>query len=225
MDKARKLELLRGQRHTTAAALAGRAELEAWRQKTATVLSMTLGDEHPQTYNFDNISYVSRVASTPALDATMRRKGIERAEALLDAVIFEVEEVGREEGITPAFDEELWASVGYLVDAEQWEHLVTQAVVFFEDWTRNRAGLSNALVGVDLATAAYKPGGPLALGARGNASEAEGWLLMAKGLVMAVRNVAGHRIEQRADGRTYAFGVVGSISLMMTQVRFEYSNP
>jgi hypothetical protein len=66
-----------------------------------------------------NISYTSRVASNPSLNATMREKGIEQAEALLDAVIFEVDELNRGKELAPSFDEELWASVGYLVEAEQ----------------------------------------------------------------------------------------------------------
>jgi Protein of unknown function (Hypoth_ymh) len=225
VNAARKLELLREHRDAAQTSFAGRAELEAWREKTATVLRLTMGDKHEQTYSFDNISYLSRVSSNANVEITMRRKGIDRAVALLDAVIFEVEVADEDEGQEKtllSFDEELWASVGYLAEVERWEHLVTQAVVFFEDWTRKRASLPNATIGDALASAAYKPGGPLALGAGGNASEGEGWLLMAKGLVMAVRNVAGHRIEQRADGRTYAFGVLGTISLLMTQVKFEY---
>ena len=182
-----------------------------------------MGDAHEHSQSFQNISYKSRVASGPQIENKMRRQGVDRACAVLEAAIFEVETGDPEEAPSATkADEELWSSVGYLADAEQWGHLVTQAVVFFEHWTRTLAGFPNSLIGVDLMTAAYKPGGPLELAIGENPSEGEGWLLLAKGLTMAVRNVAGHRIEERDDAQKYALGVVGAITLIMTQVRLEH---
>jgi predicted MFS family arabinose efflux permease len=100
--------------------------------------------------------------------------------------------------------------------------VVSQAVIFFEHWVRTRAKLSNSLIGVELMAAAFKAGAPLALANGEVASESEGWHLLVLGLAKAVRNVAGHRIEDRSDGRTYAMGVLGTVSPMMTQVRLEH---
>ena len=84
------------------------------------------------------------------------------------------------------------------------------------------SGLPNNLVGVDLMRDAFKVGGPLALSVGEVASETEGGHLLARGLTQAVRNVAGHRIEERPDAKTYAMGVLGTILLLMTQVRLEH---
>jgi hypothetical protein len=108
------------------------------------------------------------------------------------------------------------------VTGEKWDQLVTASVVFFEHWVRTRTGLPNSTIGVDLMKDAFKPGGLLALATGEAPSETQGWHLMATGMTMAVRNAAGHRIDDRPDGRTYAMGVLGTISLLMTQVRLEH---
>jgi hypothetical protein len=223
VERARKLELLWDQLEAAQAVAADPFQLDAWREKTSTVLRITMGENHEQTSRFESINYKSRMpTNNPPYEVTVRQRGVDRARAVLEAAMFEVENDAPEVPPATEADEELWGAVGYLADAEQWGHLVSTAVVFFEHWTRTRAGFSNSLIGVDLMTAAYKPGGPLELAIEENPSEGEGWLLFAKGLTMAVRNVAGHRIEDRDDAQKYALGVVGAISLIMTQVRLEH---
>ena len=167
MDAAKKLELLQSQLDAAQDLRDGKNDdLEAWRQKTATVLRMAMGDDHDHTYGFDNITYRSKV-STSAHQA-MRQKGLGEAVALLKAAIFEVEIEVEEEALPGAtFDTELWNKIDYLVQGEKWDQVVSSAVIFFEHWTGTRSGLSTALVSDKLMSAAYRPGGPLELGTAG----------------------------------------------------------
>jgi hypothetical protein len=163
LNTAKKLELLCAQRDAAEAAVTGRAELEMWRTKTATVLRLTMGESHEHTYAFDNISYVSRVTSNPNLDRTMRQKGVDRAVALLNAAIFEVGVTdGDQEQIAAAyFDEELSEEIDHLVEIEKWDQVVSQSVIFFEHWVRTRAALPNSVTGAELMKEAFRPGGHL----------------------------------------------------------------
>jgi hypothetical protein len=54
-----------------------------------------------------------------------------------------------------------------------------EATVFFEDWARTKAALPPSVVGADLMTQAFKPGGPLALGTLhpGEAGGGTSWLV------------------------------------------------
>jgi len=42
------------------------------------------------------------------------------------------------------------------------------------------------------------------------------------GLAQAVGNVDRHRLQNRADAKRYAIGVLGVGSLLLTQLRFEH---
>ena len=115
---------------------------------------------------------------------------------------------------------QLWLHVDTLVSASEWEQVVREATIFFEDWVRTRSKLSNSTTGHALMTAAFEPpGGPLVLAGQ-QSSEAQGWAQIARGLSMAVRNPAGHRIG--TNGRSYAMGALGTITLLMTQVELEH---
>ena len=63
------------------------------------------------------------------------------------------------------------------------------------------------------------------LGKTGQASEADGWRLLATGFALALRNPSGHRVKNRPDARCFALGVLGTASLLLTQIRFEYGDP
>lgn len=227
MEDAQKLELLRSQLDAADAAASDGSIFTAWRERTSSVMRLTMGEDHTLTSRFEVINYTPMVLAlggdnSRAIDAT-RRAGVSRAKALLEAAMFEVQASDRgEEDLAEAFDVELWSKIDHLVTGERWDQVVSQSVIFFEHWVRTRAELPNSLIGVELMTAAFKAGAPLALANGEVASETEGWHLLALGLTKAVRNVAGHRIEDRVDARTYAMGVLGTVSLLMTQVRLEY---
>jgi hypothetical protein len=44
------------------------------------------------------------------------------------------------------------------------------------------------------------------------------------GFAMALRNVDTHRIQRRDDDKRYALGVLGTGSLLLTQLRYEHGN-
>jgi hypothetical protein len=201
--------------------------LTAWRERTSAVMRMAMGETHVLTSRFEDIRYHPLVfgggTDIDAAFSASRRSGIARAQALIGAAIFEVQTADiAQKYVAEIFDVELWSKVEHLVTGEKWDQLVTASVVFFEHWVRTRTGLPNSTIGVDLMKDAFKPGGLLALATGEAPSETQGWHLMATGMTMAVRNAAGHRIDDRPDGRTYAMGVLGTISLLMTQVRLEH---
>jgi hypothetical protein len=44
------------------------------------------------------------------------------------------------------------------------------------------------------------------------------------GFALALRNVDTHRIQQRDDHKRHAMGVVGTASLLLTQLRHQHGN-
>lgn len=54
--------------------------------------------------------------------------------------------------------------------------------------------------------------------------EKQGWHRLAMGIAMALRNVDAHRFQSRDDHKRYALGVLGTCSLLLTQMRYEHGN-
>jgi hypothetical protein len=50
----------------------------------------------------------------------------------------------------------------------------------------------------------------------------DGWRFLAVGFASALGNVDRHNIQDRADLKQYAFGVLGLASLLLVQVRFTH---
>lgn len=120
------------------------------------------------------------------------------------------------------FDGDLWEHVRHAVDAQQWAQVASQAIIFLEDTVRTRAGTPQAkgggpLVGKDLIIKALASDGPLPLAQLAN--EIEGWRSLGQGLVAATGNVDRHHIQKRDDLRSYALGVLGTASLILTQIK------
>jgi hypothetical protein len=171
-------------------------------------------------------SWATESANARALRQTILDEGITKVVSVLRAARQEVE-IERDANAPPTdaswVDPELWAHVGTLVEAEDWDKVVRESTALFEDWVRNKAGLPTTVISADLMTRAFKPpGGPLVLGS-GHPGEAEGWHKLARGLSEGVRNATGHRIlGGRSDAKSYAMGVLGTVTLLMTQVRVEH---
>lgn len=106
----------------------------------------------------------------------------------------------------------------------RWPTAVREAAVFFEHELRARGRLSRDLVGVDLATAAFKPGrGPLAMPTTGPAAEQEGWHSLARGFMGAVRNRFAHSLHPITE-RTAA-GAIGTASLLLLALDEHHPKP
>lgn len=122
-------------------------------------------------------------------------------------------------------DPELWEHVKVLIDGRDWEKVAREAAVFVEDKLRSWASVPSSVTGsVDVFKAAIGPGA-FTLPKAGSPGEQQGWQQLARGFALALRNPAGHRINNRSDARRYALGVLGTASLLLTELRHEYGDP
>lgn len=204
-----------------------------WRTKVAAVLRHAFGPTAPEVTNFLNVSDVRREPYTLArgqsrdleawrVDAAGRGKGVVRA------AIFTLENSSAANPLDElSIDPELWEHVRVLVEGDDWGKIPPTVVIFVEDKVRRWAGEPKAkgdaaMNGQTLMATALGDAAELRLGAQ--SSEWQGWRSLATGLVQAVGNVDRHRIQQRADGRRYALGVLGLGSLLLTQLRYQHSD-
>ncbi len=54
--------------------------------------------------------------------------------------------------------------------------------------------------------------------------ERKGWHFLAMGASQALRNADTHRIQKRKDHKPYAMGVLGTCSVLLSQMRHENAN-
>ena len=104
---------------------------------------MAIGD-HVVISQFSVIRYTPLIAGGYDMDAQYeraRRRGVDRARAILEAAIFELEITAPELGrLAGELDAELWSKVDHLVAGEKWDQVVSSAVIFFEHWTAHGSG-------------------------------------------------------------------------------------
>jgi hypothetical protein len=122
--------------------------------------------------------------------------------------------------LAATIDPDLWEHVGDLVRLQKWAQLASQCAIFLESTLRAwLAPTSDPYLA--LAAKAFSPKtGRFVLGA--NASEQDGWFRIAHGIGAALRNVDAHRVQRRDDGAQYAMGVLGIVSLLLTQTKQRY---
>lgn len=199
----------------------------AWRTKALAVLTEHFGTDSVQVQEFKRVSQASRRNDGGPVFA--RLEAIQRGKAVLKVCLDTLSD--RPDVSEPldktSIDPELWAYVEGLVAAEDWAKIPANVVIFLEHTVRTWAGnpkVGNAgngvLVGKDLYGKVLSDDGPLVLGK--TASEQQGWRGLGTGLAQAIGNVDRHHIQNRADLRRYAMGVLGLGSLLMTQLRYQY---
>jgi len=66
--------------------------------------------------------------------------------------------------------------------------------------------------------------GGFVLGKAGQPSETDGWRQLATGFALALRNPSGHQVQSRPDAKRHVLGVLGTASLLLSQIRYEYGN-
>lgn len=195
----------------------------SWASRTRSTLTTGLGPDHHITEGFASLSWTAHPMSASS-DSDAFLEAAARAQGYIDAALHELDEllVSPSELGAGEVDDELWKFVESDVRAEHWGKATTQATLFTEDRVRKWTGQPAELVGKDLATAVFGDKGDFRLGR--TAGEKQGWLMLAMGIAQALRNSAGHRIEDRLDHRRYALGVLGACSLLLTQLRYEHGN-
>lgn len=201
----------------------------SWKARVRGVLAQALGADHHLVTEFDGVQYGLTIFSfnTPASAwQSAWRGGMAEATGLIDAAIYELE------AMTPPSDVDagsyhpgLWAEVAALVEAEDWPKVASQTAIYVEgklrDWAGHpKDGRGGELVGQALFAHALAEDGPLALGRQAN--ETTGWRSLGIGFVSAISNVVRHRTPRRNDWKTYAVGVLGLGSLLLTEIEHTY---
>jgi hypothetical protein len=197
-------------------------ELKEWKQRTDATLRGVLGDDHRKVSEFQHVHFVYHSAGTPEQFREDFESGRASATALLKGVIYDLEVLSeRVSFASPAsIDPELWEHVGRLVEMEQWAQVASLTAIFVESQIRQWAGRPATEVGEALMTAVLGDAGAFRLGQ--TPGERQGWHRLGMGFSLAIRNVDTHRIQVRDDEKRYAMGVLGTGSLLLTQLRHEH---
>jgi hypothetical protein len=197
----------------------------SWKSRTRSALASALGETHHITESFIALKWTpsTYTMGDPGPFIARFRSAAGQAQGYLEAAIAELEQSPASNALDSAgVDPELWAFVRADIEGEHWGKTATQATLFLEDRLRKWAGQPAELVGVDLMKAVLGPGAGYRLGR--TEGEKDGWHQFARGITLALRNAAAHRIEDRPDHRRYVLGVVGACSLLLTQLRYEHGN-
>lgn len=200
-------------------------ELKEWRHKTDATLRRILGEDDRRIGEFQYVRFLNHFDGPPEVFVSDFESGRASAMALLRGVIYDLEVLSEPATFASAasIDPELWEHVRRLVEQEQWAQVASQTAIFVEDMIRQWAGLSESSYGKELMVAVLKPGaGAFPLGQ--TSGEQEGWLAFGLGLAQGVGNATRHRIQRRDDDKRYAMGVLGTGSLLPTQLRYEHGN-
>ena len=197
-----------------------------WTRKTRIDLCSALGIDDYHVTEFDHIHFLSLVGpSSPADDRESFEFGRTQAAALLKGVLYLLQTTRPSVDYSPvdSIDSELAERVANPLRDKDWVTLLSATVIFVEDTVRKWAQLPDGTSGDDLWTKVLSPErGKFPLGKL--KGEKEGWHRLGMGFGLALRNVNTHRIDKRPDLKTYALGVLGTASLLLTELRFEHGS-
>jgi hypothetical protein len=101
-----------------------------------------------------------------------------------------------------------------------WGRVTREATLFLETEIRVRSGLESK-GRKDLASDAFKPGGPLAF--KTNDAWQEGWKLYVMGILVAFGNPGAHTIRSHTE--SFAMGIVGAVSTVLVTLDDEFGPP
>jgi hypothetical protein len=117
-------------------------------------------------------------------------------------------------------DAGLWDFIKGAADPGEWDHVASGAVRYVEHHLRAWAEASSEADAPGLVNALFGKGAPLALG--DNEGQRQGWESIIRGFLMGPRNEVQHGISDRDDLHRFASGVLGTASLILTEVRRRY---
>lgn len=225
-DAVEQLDLRKGEALAIMDGHKDAASFDTWKPLARMTLERIYGPEHSIIDDWDKIKFSLSMWTDRTTNEDVRRAqraGVRRAADLLEAAIQERQHLGEavDRADSNAIDPELWAHVGGDVAAQRWAQAATNAAVFLESKVREWSGLAAEDHGKALMIKVFKgDGGQFPCGA--TAGEEQGWQQLATGFVQALSNVDRHRIQDRSDAKAYAMGVVGTASLIVTQLRHQH---
>jgi hypothetical protein len=194
--------------------------LNEWKIRTATTMRAALAPVNPLVANFNAIRYSPGVWTEGTDFRPYRRGGIQKALGVLRTAIYELEELADSTEDASGYDDELWQHVAEVVVGGRWDTVASQAVIFLEDRLRKWSGRPATEYGTTLVANVLKDAGDFPLGQTDG--EKRGWMNFGVGIVGAVGNAVRHRIDDRTDPKRYALGVLGAVSLLVTELKNSY---
>lgn len=200
-------------------------QTESWKLRAATALAEILGEFHPLTDEVDKL-WNYETPNDFIQERSWQEQHWRQAEGIINAAISSYIFMNtklQDSAIVNTLDAELMARVDHVFRVEDWTAVASLAATFVEDRFRTWAGLDHTAFGVGLMTKVLHPEtGAFPLGVA--TGELEGWHQLGRGFMSACSNVDRHRIQNRDDLRRYAVGVLGTASLLLTQMRYQHGN-
>jgi hypothetical protein len=196
---------------------------EAWEVQAVTVFTDAFGQRHFLNEDLDDLIN----SKTPDGQNSLyyRGKYWRKARGIIDSAIASYNFMHtpfRDSGVANVLDSELMARVDHVFQMNDWTAVASLAATFVEDRFRTWAGLDNTSFGVNLMTKVLHPEtGILPLGI--SPGESEGWHQLGRGFMSSCSNVDRHRIQSRDDLQRYAVGVLGTASLLLTQMHNQHA--
>lgn len=200
-------------------------EREAWKLGAATALAEILGEFHPLTGEIDRL-WVYGTPRDHNESVAWAQQHWREAEGILNAAITSYTFMNtkiEDSTIANTLNADLMARVDHVFRVEDWTAVAALAATFVEDRFRVWAGLNHDAFGVNLMTKVLNPDtGIFPLGI--STAERDGWHQLGRGFVGACSNVDRHRIQSRDDLQRYSVGVLGTASLLLTQMHYQHGN-
>lgn len=198
---------------------------QAWKVQAVTAAEEILGESHPLVEQIDDLWHY-KLPTELRTQTAWERQTWREATGLLNAAIlsysFMTSKI-QDSTVANTLDHDLLTRVDHVFRVEDWTAVASLAATFVEDRFRTWAGLDETAFGVTLMTKVLHPDtGIFPLGTA--AGEKEGWHQLGRGFVGSCSNVDRHRIQSRDDLRHYAVGVLGTASLLLTQMRYQHGN-
>jgi hypothetical protein len=198
---------------------------DAWKMQASTTLAEVLGEFHPLVKELTPLWKYEEPDDAFTANAWAEQHWRE-AQGIMDTAISSYIFMNTQihnSTIANTLDADLMARVDHVFRVEDWTAVASLAATFVEDRFRTWAGLDHTAFGVNLMTKVLHPDtGVFPLGvAQG---ELEGWHQLGRGFMSSCSNVDRHRIQSRDDLRQYAVGVLGTASLLLTQMRYQHGN-
>jgi hypothetical protein len=196
---------------------------EAWELEAATVFTDAFGQYHPLNENLNDLTNLK----TPEGQDRLYHLGRywQQAEGVMNSAISSyifMRTPLRDSGLANVLDADLMARVDHVFQMQDWTAVASLAATFVEDRFRMWAGLDHTSFGVNLMTKVLHPEtGIFPLGI--SPAESEGWHQLGRGFMSSCSNVDRHRIQSRDDLQRYAVSVLGTASLLLTQMRYQHA--